>query len=259
MAVRTFNYTKRKKIAPGHMRGLLKGEGDGIKFLLDLDLSSYSFLPGACVCVEAYRNSFTQRYDMGPVSELREQEYSLNSRYFGNAERVKFRIKITENEDQKKGRILGEGKSSARKNLPGKEPENEQSILPVEGDDLGDLIFKVGFPRDEEVVLYMNEKLDNFKEIATEPQFRSVVYPTILKTVLYKIIFFEKHLEVDESLENWKDQWLKFAEPFSGSKPSADPEEDHMAWVEWIDSIISDFASDQKSLALFKSHDNEDN
>ena len=259
MAVRTFNYTKRKKIAPGHMRGLLKAEGDGIKFLLDLDLSSYSFLPGACVCVEAYRNSFTQRYDMGPVSELREQEYSLNSRYFGNAERVKFRIKVTAHENQQEGKILGEGKSSARKNLPGKEPENEQSILPVEGDDLGDLIFKVDFPRDEEVVLYMNEKLDNFKEIATDPQFRSIVYPTILKTVLYKIIFFEKYLEADESLENWKDQWLKFAEPFSGPKPNTDPEEDLMAWGEWIDSIISNFASDQKYLALFKSHDNEDN
>tara|TARA_B100000686_G_C16705233_1_gene925834 strand:- start:499 stop:1275 length:777 start_codon:yes stop_codon:yes gene_type:complete len=258
MAV-TFNYTKRKKIESGRMCSLIKAEKGDIKFSLDLDLSPYSFPPDARVYVEAYRKSFIERFDMGPVSELRKQEYSLNSRYFGNEERVNFRIKVTENIKQQEGRILGAGKSTARKNLPKQEPEDEVRILPVEIDDLGDEIFKVDFPNDEEVVLYMNEKLDNPKGHLSDPQFVSVVFPTILRTVLHKIIFFERYVEADESLENWKDQWLNFAEPFSGTKPYVDPEADTMAWKEWIDSIISNFASDQKYLTLFKSHINEDN
>ena len=153
-------------------------------FDLRLDLGRFRFPPEARVRVEAWRGIAFQRWDWGTVgspAQLVESERILND----VPETCQFRVSVIAANDS--GRLLGLA-DKLRPKLP------IESLLPLVPDDLGGEVWRLDYGQgDDIVVLKVNSELPDFSQaVRTDPVFRGLVMPQVLRSILERALLVER-------------------------------------------------------------------
>lgn len=253
MTISTLNYTGRQKLRRSDARVYLGSNASGVLcFDAQLDFYSYDLPRDAHVYVEAYRQTTWMRFAFGTVGGIEiPQDRMLTA--FDSPEAILFRVKITSG-TVRHGVLLAEA-DRIRPSVPKEEESNTIPLLTVKPDSgLGQQIFQVSYD-DDRAVLCINQALD-WRSLARNQIFASLIYPEILRTVLVRILRIEKHDDI-EDLEDWKSQWLRFAclLPGVGDIPDLENAENI---DDWIESAVAAFSRSYRILDKFVERWNEE-
>lgn len=236
MPIRTLNYTNRKRIRREDAQIAIRDDMSGNFFDANLKLTSYKLPVDARVFVEAYRQTQYMRFDFGPASAVRPpDDRHLSS--FDSVEGILFRVKVITTAD-KHGLLVAEA-DQIRPRRSMNEDDNRIPLLPVVPDEnLGDEVWRIEFD-DHQTLLKVNSTFGDWRVLAREPAFLSLVYPSVFRTVLGRVLFEEKHRDTDDE-DDWRSCWLRFATGLPGvSDPPAEGDEDRIE--DWIDSAAAAF------------------
>ena len=243
MVVRRYSYLGRQKILQQHVAFSLKEIKGHLFAKCRLDLTHYELPADAKVFVEAYRLETYMRFEAGTVSQLDLPE-QIPLTEFDYADGIKFRIKIA----SKDGVLLAE----ADKIQPGDSelPENRLPLITTVSRDLGELVYEVDLNHEPQLVI--NSSYGNWRELATDPFFKSVVFPSVVREVLTKILVIDNHTETTD-MDDWKSQWLKFGTllPGAGTLKSKMSLEEKF---EWITSVVESFSRKFKSFTSMQAY-----
>jgi hypothetical protein len=253
MPVRRVNSTGRRRIAREDAQFFVRHEPDGVlSFDALLDLNEYSLPADAKIFVEAYRQTTFMRFPHGTVSEPKAADYAARRLTdFPSADGVLFRVKVTSAGDPA-GVLLAEADRIPASDDE-EQPDKRLPLLPPAPEDLGEVVWRVGFAGDSGPMLLINRKVGDWKEVASSPLFRSLVYPAAMEIVLSYIA-----REGDATLEDnsdWRCRWLKFASslPGVGEPPvGKNAEEAWEEWRDWIEDAVSSFARAHGMLNQYK-------
>jgi len=242
--IRRFNYTDRLRILREDVQVELKQNGENFSFDAKLDLADYDLPEDALVFVEAYRQTSWMRFDYGTVGAITPPaDRGLSE--FDSPDDIRFRVKVTQASDTHV--LLAEADR-----IPLRRPEDGEDkrapLLPVKGQSLGEEIYRVDFS-DDKPRLLVNKDAGDWRAIAKSPAFASLVYPTVFREVLTRILMVNK-FDDSSDVSNWRSMWLKFTEALPGIAecPNA---EDEDACGDWVDVAVQAFATKLKNLAKF--------
>jgi hypothetical protein len=186
------------------------------------------------------------RFDFGTVGNLVEPDQS--ARYVTDIdahEAIQFRVKIVDESSPPYGRILGIADQIAPSESKSAQT-NKRSILPVEPKLLGSLVWRLDFDSDRPV-LEVNCDIPNVMDIAKKDDcFFALVYPAVVQQILSRVLLKERHSEIDDDLDDWKNMWLKFAlqqnAPSLPDLPSSPEDEEYVQSAsEWIEEAVKAF------------------
>lgn len=234
--IRKFNYTGRKKIVRARVPVTLRQEAGGL-FAFDavINLEGLGLPEEADVFVEAYHRTSYMRFPFGKVGDITPPDNRLLAEVEPGV-LPHFRIKVV-----MEGRIL----ASADTIMPRRsedEPKDKLSLLPVEFQDLGDLIWRLDLSNGP--VLQLNSAIEDIREIARSDQsFFVLVYPEIIRQVLRYILVVEKYSDEECDEEDWQSGWLRFAKGLPGIErpPSADYLTTVQDREDWIEDVVMAF------------------
>ena len=240
--IKRCNYTDRQKILLKHVSIKIKKTNDEISFDAELSrLSNYQFPLGSKVYVEAYRQEIWKRFEFGVIGSIKApSDRTLGE--FDDADSILFRVKVVPLDGKKI--ILGEadevGPDSDEFN------SNQKSLLPVRSQDLGGEIWRLDYTS-KGVILLIENKVG--KGLAAELIFNSLIYPSVLREILTRILIIEKYNDITD-LGNWKTKWLLFASSIPGndSIPDTDLLEDCDIW---ISRVVTTFSSNKNLVTTF--------
>jgi hypothetical protein len=247
MPIRTLNYTGRKRIRRENARITIREERGGNAFDAGLSLADYG-LPGeAHIFVEAYRQTQYMRFDFGQVGAMRIPADRL-LRDFDSAEGVLFRVKVVTSDDPH-GLLLAEADQIRPRKLTD-EDEDRIPLLPVVSDEnMVDEIWRLEFDG-QQVLLMINSKPGDVKNMAREAAFFSLVYPAVLRAILWRILVHEDHQDT-EDMDNWCSRWLHFVANLPGMSKLPDNKE---LFDEWIDRAASAFSRRYNIRNIYETH-----
>jgi hypothetical protein len=248
--IRRFNYTGRKRIPRSKVSlSLNVVHGKRLAFDAFVDLDGLLLPTSATIYVEAYRRAYFRRFPCGTISEPRFPKNRVLEGLDPDA-LVLFRVKVVD----KKGRIL----AVADRIIPRRTEEEEtdrQSLLPVDFVDLGQSVWRLDLEGDLPI-LQLNKRIENIREIArSDTFFLTLVYPEVVRQILYKIVVEEDFTDADaDGEEEWMSGWLKFAIQMLGRKhlpPLGQSEPIKQEKLKWIDDVVNAFCSDNSVLERF--------
>jgi len=244
--IRKFNYTGRKKIKRSNAKVDLTRNSEGIRiFDISLQLDHLDLPHDAHIYVEAYHRSGYQRFDFGSIGEKRTPPDRRLGKLSNSAIPL-FRVKVV---DRKltHGRIL----ASVDKIRPQKideEPTDGLSLLFVEFDDLGSVIWELDLDGDWPA-LRLNANAEEIPLVASsDNRFLSLVYPEVVKQILTRILVQDEHTDPDCD-DDWPSLWLKLG----ASLPGMDypPQIGKAEQERWIDKAVQAFCASQNMLEKF--------
>jgi hypothetical protein len=237
MAIRHLNYTGRKRLLQTDARFTIYESGEGIpKFNAELDLGDYGLPDEAPVVVEAHRQTNYMRFPFGTVAAVLAPE-NRELVEFDSAEGILFRVKVT-SPSEPLGLLLAE-RDRIQPRRPDEQEDNRISLLPVKPDqDLGAQVFQVDF--NDGPILRINASVGDWRAVARDPVFVSLVYPQALREVLTRIALIDG-LPDAEDPDDWRSQWLRFAGTLPGM--STVPSEHSEGVLDnWIDEAVASFS-----------------
>lgn len=239
---RKFNYTGRKKIARYRIPVSCKTHESGhYTFDISVNLERMKLPEDAKIFVEAYYRTSYMRFDWGTVGAIKPPENNLID---GIEEGIIpfFRVKVVEDG------IIRAAADRISPSLPEDEEKEKTSLLPVEYRDLGNTVWKLEL--DEEPVLLLNNTIDGIREAArSDPMFLSLVYPEIVRRILYEAVI-KRGFTDDE--DDWENRWVNFAEGLGVSEPPEGIDEAATNDKEqWIDDAVSAFSREIKAKDKF--------
>ncbi len=248
--IRRFNYTGRKRIPRLKLSlSLNVAPGKALAFDAVVDLGGLLLPASATIYVEAYRRAYFRRFPCGSISEPKFPKNRVLEGLDPDA-LVLFRVKVVD----KKGRIL----AVADRIIPRRTEEEQtdkQCLLPVDFVDLGQSIWRLDLEGDLPI-LQLNKGIENIREIArSDTFFLTLVYPEVVRQVLYKVVVEEDFTDADADGEDeWMSGWLKFAIQMLGRKhlpPAGQSEPIKQEKLKWIDDVVNAFCSDNLILERF--------
>ncbi len=253
--LRRFNYTGRQRIKREHARfTLFEGNGTSATFSATLQLDEYDLPRTARVYVEAYRRTSWMRFEYGTVESITEPADRTLSR-FPDGVAVRFRLKVVgDRSDAGVASVLALA-DRIRPRLVRARPEQQESLLPVRQVDMPEQPWRVEFEEDQEPVLLISRELvDDMHRLATSDEFVSLVLPEVFRSVLTRILLVER-AEDEESVEDWRQAWLRFASglPGVGQPPRGDPDETMDEREDWIEEAVRVFCR-RKNIARRFTH-----
>ena len=242
MPIRRINFTGRRRL---HMDDVVIEIDDGAtppRFKVSkLDLDSYGLPADALVCVEAYRQTSYMRFACGTVGDV-QLGPSLMLEEFDSPEGIRFRVKVTSVSPTTGGQLLAE--------LNGIYDRRRESILAVvPHSDVGHEVFRVDFS--DEPILLINDKLDRWKEAVTEPMFVSLVFPAAFRAILTRILRVEDYADSDDSADDWRSRWLRFAKNLVGPDEPPTETDDPDEVDRWIENAVAAFSTSHQMYDLF--------
>ena len=249
MPVRTFNYTDRQKIRLRDVSITLREENSRNIFDIIFNLENYSLPSDAHIFVEAYRQTQYMRFNFGKVSSIRVPvDRTLID--FDSVEGILFRLKVVSNTDPH-GLLLAEA-DQIRPNKIISDEDNRIPLLPVVPDEnMWDEIWRIEFD-DQQTLLKINSSLGDWKALARDQVFISLVYPAAYRTILSRILLHEKYYDYEDD-DDWRSRWLKFTVNLPGvSSPPID--DDEIEIDEWIDSASTSFCRYQNIRYVFEKY-----
>lgn len=242
--IRRFNYTNRIRINRNDVTITLRQQNN--EYWFDANLSNvrnYDLPSGSLVYVEAYRQTYWRRFSFGQLDRL-EPDKDRSLAQFESPDGILFRVKVTPPDNTH--RLLAEADE-----IPLLRPEEQQinrfSLLSVKRADLEGEIYRLDFSA--RPLLLVNKDAGTAAEIAKSPVFFALVYPSVFRQILTRIIVIEKYDDESEP-GDWKSQWLRFAKELPGvdAIPDTDALEEY---EEWIDHVVSVFAKNNQVLLKF--------
>lgn len=239
--LRRFNETGRKSISREHASVRIRpSEADQTtSFKVDLDLEDYDFGPDAVVRIEAWRSNIGERWAAGTIRDVVERGYYMDQMKEAPIT-SQFRVVVVDGDGS--GKLLG-ASGPIKPRLP------VESLIALLPEDLGGEVWRVDFGDGDRPALLVNNRLEMMSEVVrSDAQFRSLVMPQVLRTVLTQIIFVDG-ADVDDEEEGWHKGWFNLAQSVHGGQVPKVTERDDQAQAEmaqdWIDRVISAF-SEQK-------------
>ena len=226
MPIRRLNYTKRRKVHRDDVDIVIQTTVQGrAAFEVTLRLASYRFPENAVLSVEAYRRTRVMRFPLGTVSlPSSGVRYELSD--FDSDEDVLFRVKVTDVADRP-GVLLGHA-DKLRARRPDELPDKRIPLLPPIPSDLEEEVWRLEF--DSEPRLLINSRLPNWKETVKSNSFRALVYPTVVREILTRVLLIDKETSSEDS-ESWQSRWLRFAASIPGVGDVPKSPEDHDDWI----------------------------
>lgn len=235
MTVRTLNYTRRRRLRHDDLRfSIYTTPQAEYAFKAELDIAKYELPEHARVFVEAYRQTHWMRFDFGTVERIASPKNTVLS-IFDNTEGILFRVRVTASKDAP-GLLVAEGDRIPFTTREEK-PKKRVPLLPVVPEDLGGEICKVSY-EGSGPELVVNSSLGNWRGIARDPLVIALVYPLVLRDVLYRICFVEDDFD-REDRSDWRSRWCRFAELLPGMEAFPEDRDDREDWVEKAVSAFS--------------------
>ena len=252
--IRRFNRTGRVSIPSGRAMVTLRrleqngrvvpgpaakaGPGAAWCFDLKLDLAAYRFPRDARVRVEAWRGNAFQRWEWGRVGAP--SEPSEGYRVLTDVpETSQFRVSVIAADDS--GRLLGLA-DKLRPRLP------VESLLPLVPADLGGEVWRLDYGQaDDIVVLEVNHNLPDFdRTVRTDPAFRGLVMPQVLRSILERALLVEREEPGDP-----EGRWSSWFELAKSILPDRDPpsvsrdahDDDIRQADDWIKAVVAAFSA----------------
>ncbi|MYB21443.1 MAG: hypothetical protein F4066_06640 [Chloroflexi bacterium] len=239
--LRRFNETGRKTIAREHASVRIRpSEGDQpTSFKVDFELEDYNFSPDAVVRIEAWRSNIGERWEAGTVRDVVERGYLVDQMREAPIT-SQFRVVVVEGDGT--GKLLG-ASGPIKPRLP------VESLIALEPQDLGAEVWRVDFGDGDRPTLLVNNQLEMMSEIVrNDAQFRALVMPQVLRSVLTQIVFVDG-ADLDDEEDGWHKGWFILAQSVHGGQVPKVTERDDQAQAEiaqdWIEQVVSAF-SEQK-------------
>ena len=246
---RKFNYTNRKRIRRESVAiSLNKSADQQLSCNVDLILDGYGLPPDTKLYLEVFdRFDGYNRTDLGTVSSFEPREIKIEG---FRSESTQFRLKAVD-EKQKQGRIL-----AAIDGIVAKEPMKPDSIIGFYCRDLGELPYEIDCSGEHSPfpVLWINSQLQDIaKYMIKDPLFRGLVFPAIVRELLFQILLVDEIYDTEG--DEWQNKWLRhIVEICEVEDPPADLDdpnyqEDCLAWIN--KKAISAFCSRNDLLERF--------
>ena len=246
MPVTQINHTGRKRLTSKDVAIGLYNEATPLAFeVARLSLDRHNLPDNALVRLEAYHNTICERFALGTVSEL-VLPSTQSIPQFNIPDGIRFRLKVTSVTEPGKGQLLAAGTGIAPSWLDG----GQESLLPVKPDDtLGQEVYRLSF--DDGIVLLINDRIEQWRELSRDPQFMALVYPSALKMILSRILLSHEQFE-DDNEEDWPEQWIEFATGHLGiEEPPQLESEGTESVAQWIDQAVTTFCNKNRSYDNF--------
>jgi hypothetical protein len=252
--IRRFNYTHRARI-PRESLQIVIHESPSSPSRFDMAVllpEQVANVPHAAVWVEAYAGPVQMRFRFGPASSPLAPESTALDR-FRPGEKVLFRVKVVDESDEFRRVLAWADKISPV--LPEEAVSGRKSILPVERADLGERLWRLDW-REEMPVLQVNESITEPRDITQmarmDPEFLSLVYPAVVREILYTLTLTNFVIQPDEELNH---DWLSFACNQLGAGPlPPEPDEDGSGAedrLQWIDDAVEGFCRQWRTVGAF--------
>jgi hypothetical protein len=235
MTVRTLNYTRRRRLRHEDLRfSIYTTPLAEHAFKAELEIGKYELPADARIFVEAYRQTHWMRFDFGTVGRLEKPRDTVLS-IFDNTDGILFRVRVTAMNGAQ-GLLLAEGDRIPFTALEQKQ-KKRVPLLPVVPEDLGSEIYRISYEGSGPELL-VNSLLGNWRGIARDPLVIALVYPLVLRDILYRISFVEDEFD-REDRGDWRSRWCRFAELLPGMETFPDGRDDREDWVERAVSAFS--------------------
>ncbi|MDI6854371.1 MAG: hypothetical protein QME75_12300 [Deltaproteobacteria bacterium] len=239
---RRFNYTGRGKIKKSDVDiALVEQPGMPPKFEASLRLSGLGLPGNAPVFIEAYQSEIIERFECGTVENPRlPGDTTLWS--LDDTRPVRFRVKVADPSGDN-GRLLAAAFSiTPHGDEPGE--EGRESLVTVRTADLGNTPYKLEIPDSGMIQLTANSRIPYAKDrLVQDPVFQSLVFPAIIRGVLYRILLWEDGDACDEDTdeESWQCRWLNFAKRLRGD--DSEPDRQNIDAIDsWIEDVVRAFS-----------------
>ena len=241
--IRRLNYTGRRRIPRENIRIAIYRNGDMEEFDAAVRSVGLGLPDAARLFVEAYHKSDWMRFDYGTVGQqVIPRDRRLTAFYQGA--RILFRVKVVAVGDDG-GKILAEA----------------DRILPLAVDDDRDrdplLPVRVVGGMDAEIwrltweggpVLELNRNEPEIKRLlTTDPRFKWLVLPEILRAVLTRVLLEEMDAE-DESFDGAGKRWLEFAMSLHPEPPPSAEDRDAETVEHWVNDAVAAFCRRHSTL-----------
>jgi len=232
--IKRVNFTGRRRI-PRDRIDISVYDGHPRTFDANIDLDGLPLLPHAAVFLEAScaGSTVVERFSFGEVGKIRPP----HSRALKELEGVNvfFTLKVVD-QTEEFGRIIGIAEYIRPQRAGKQTVAGRRGILPVEPADLGQQLWKLAF-REQDVFFLVNKNIPGLVDrVRCDPMFYAVVYPEIVRQVLFKAI--AENVDLEEEGDRWPILWLRFGTellPVREPPPKCDdPEEDQEAWIEEV-------------------------
>lgn len=247
MPIRKFNFTGRIRIKRVDIAVTVHmGEG-ALRFSADINLRNYDLPDDALVVLEAYRQTRHTRFQLGTVGNMTQpsaEERRLDGE-FSSPEGILFRAKVLR---PVSGLILAQADSIRPDGIA-----LDESLLPVAPAELGEEAWRVNF--EGEPVFQVNKNIrSGWREASRSPEFLALVYPAVLRDILNRILFVDKHFRMDED-DEWQSQWLRLAaEDFRAGTPPS-PDGDGVVLPEeidnWVNNAVAGFSRHTRAFRVY--------
>jgi len=255
-----FNYTERKPIDPESAKLRLVKSGDQ-PLLCDINLTLDSYdLPNDAELYLEFLDKYTyKRIGLGPLGSFKRVTKEIEG--FTTEDALKYRLKVVD-QTQKHGLLLAvmEGRAT-------KDPLPDNYLLSFRPDDLGDIVYDVECSFNDDPVVLINKELQlDLKELANNPIFLGLAFPSIVKDILLQILF--KHKIYDTEGDAWQHNWLRHIVNICGMPLPPDPDKEEASAEipengkpndklqeklnEWIDDAIKAFFRHHHLLKKFE-------
>lgn len=241
--IRRLNFTGRRRLLRRDVEVSVRPGEPAASFEAKLNLDSYDLPQESLVFVEAYRQTSWMRFAWGTVGHQAAPERRLLTE-FGQADGVHFRVRVT-TAGAPKGLLLAQVDGIRPTNGSGADDGRRIPLLPVvPAKDLGDEVFRVDFDGDRPT-LQVNAGLGDWRAVPRDEVFQALAYPCILREVLTFLVQADEH-EVGDDPEDWRSQWLRFAESLCGRSGDVNPE--------WVTDVVDAFARRHRLIEKVKPH-----
>ena len=244
--LRTFNYTRRKKIPKECVSLTLNKVGGDTYFNAVLKIDELGFQPDAKVFIEAYYGPTLYRFDFGDVIQMKQPEDTNITELNKISDKVYFRIKIV---DEEKGLLLG---YADKLNLADDDKKSRAAIFPVHKAKIDtNEIWRVSFDAvgDGSPALEINNEIDSISDIArSDASFLAFVSPAAIRIVLLRIA---EENSFDRESDNWTSKWIIFTQDVLGIHTTPINSDDEDKLKEWCDDVVRSFCVKNKLFDLF--------
>lgn len=246
--IRRINHTGRKRILREHVSITVDDRRKPATFTAGLTLDSLKFNADARVVIEAYRGSggLWMSFDWGRVTAMQKPPTATLTD-FDSVDGLLFRVRVIAVHEPHK--ILGEADKLPFV-LVGELPNPKLPLIKTRSADLGELVWDLDFDA-EPPELRINQALGNWRVVAHDKAFRSLVYPALLRELLVRVLIIEGW-SGDADDDDWKAKWIKFGCKLAPgySEPFADRSEKY----EFIESAVQALACEVHSREMFMQH-----
>ena len=234
--LRTFNYTKRKKISKDCVSLTLMKVDNYTYFNAELRFDDLGLQPNAKVFLEAYYGPASYRFDFGEVSQLKQPPDTDITELTKISDKIYFRLKVV---DEEKGLILG---YADKLHLADADKKNRATIFYVNAVQMDtNEIWRINFDTDSDgtPVLEINNSIDGIRDIArSDPRFLALVFPAAIRIVLAKIT---EQNSFDREGDNWSAKWIAFTQDILGVKTTPENNEDEEKLKDWYNDVVRSF------------------